>query len=91
MNKIVKLEPKTQDECIYFLSGGHLTTHTVQTRKRSVNTINLNKIKCNSVIDRNGTSSINEFTLKRVLHRYKTRHNTKKQKQKQKQKHRYLL
>ena len=44
MNEIMKLESKTQDECIYLLSGGHLTTDTVQTKKCSVNTIDLKKI-----------------------------------------------
>ena len=43
MNEIMKLESKTQDECIYLLSGGHLTTNTVQAKKRSVSTIDLKK------------------------------------------------
>ena len=33
MYEIMKLESKTQDECVYLLSGGHLTTNTVQTKK----------------------------------------------------------
>ena len=33
MNEIMKLESKTQDECVYSFSGGHLTTNTVQTKK----------------------------------------------------------
>ena len=33
MNEIIKFVSKTQDECVYFLSGGHLTTNTVQTKK----------------------------------------------------------
>ena len=39
MNEIVKLVSKTQDECVYLLSGGHLSTNTVQTKKCSVNTV----------------------------------------------------
>ena len=41
MYEIIKLESKTQDECIYLLSGGHISTHTVQTRKISMNKIDL--------------------------------------------------
>ena len=33
MYDIMKFESKTQDECVYLLSGGHLTTKTVHTRK----------------------------------------------------------
>ena len=44
MYKIMKLESTTQDECVYLLSGGHLTTNTVQTRKCSVNTIELKEL-----------------------------------------------
>ena len=43
----MKLESKSQDECVYLLSGGHLITNTVQTRKWSCNTIDLKKITCN--------------------------------------------
>ena len=43
MYEIMNLESKTQDECIYLLSGGHLTTNTVQNRKCYVNIINLKK------------------------------------------------
>ena len=43
MYEIVKLESKTHDECVYLLSRGHLLTNTVQTRKCSVNTIDLKK------------------------------------------------
>ena len=39
MHKITKLESKTQDECVSLLSGGHLTTNTVETRIYSVNSI----------------------------------------------------
>ena len=44
MIEIIKLESKTQYEAVYLLSGGHLTTSTVQTNKRSVDTIHLTKI-----------------------------------------------
>ena len=43
MYVIIKLESKTQDECVYLLSGSHLTTNTAQTKKNSVNTIDLKK------------------------------------------------
>ena len=43
MYEIMKWESKTQDKCVYFLSESHLTTNTVQTRKCSVNTIDLKK------------------------------------------------
>ena len=43
MNVIIKLVSKTQDECVYLLYGGHLSTNTVQTKKNSVNTINFKK------------------------------------------------
>ena len=43
MNKIMKLVSTTQDECVYLLSGGHLSTNTVQTKRYSVNTINSKK------------------------------------------------
>ena len=43
MNDIIKLVPKTQDECVHLLSGGQLTTNTVQTKKYYVNTIDLKK------------------------------------------------
>ena len=43
MYEIMKLESKNQDECVYLLSRGHLTTHTAQTIKCSVNTIDLKK------------------------------------------------
>ena len=39
----MKLESKTQDKCVYLLSEGQLTTNTVQTRKCSVNTVDLKK------------------------------------------------
>ena len=55
MYVIIKLESKTQDECVYLLSGGHLTTNTVQTRKFYVNTIYLKKITCNKERDRKDT------------------------------------
>ena len=73
MNEIIKLESKTQDEAVYLLSGGHLTTNTVQTKKCSVNTIDLKKISNNNEKDKNDTKSINEFTWKNILHRYKNR------------------
>ena len=44
MYKIMKLESKTQDECVYLISGGHLTTNTVQTRKFSANTFDLKQL-----------------------------------------------
>ena len=43
MYEIMNLESKTQDECVYLLSGGHLTTNTVRTRKCSVNKIGFKK------------------------------------------------
>ena len=43
MNEIIKLVSKTQDECVYLLSGGHISTNTVHTKKCSVNTIDLKK------------------------------------------------
>ena len=55
------------------LSGSHLTTNTVQTRKCSINTIDLKKITCNSEIDKNDTKLMNDFTWKNALHRYKNR------------------
>ena len=73
MYEIVKLESKTQDECVYFLSGGHLTTNTVQNRKISDNTIDLKKNTCNNEMDKNDTNPMDEFTWKNVLHRYKNR------------------
>ena len=33
MNEIIKLVSKTQDECVYLLSGGHLSTNNVQTKQ----------------------------------------------------------
>ena len=62
MYEIVQLESKTQDECVYLLSGGHLTTNTVRTRKCSVNTIDLKTIPCNNEIDRKYTKLMNEFS-----------------------------
>ena len=64
MNEIIKLVSKTQDECVYLLSGGHLSTNTVHTKKCSVNTIDLKKITRTSETDKNDTTSINEFTWK---------------------------
>ena len=32
MNEIIKLVSKTQDECVYLLFGGHLSTNNVQTK-----------------------------------------------------------
>ena len=71
MYEIMKLQSKTQDECVYLLSGGHLTTNTIQTKTCSVNTIDLKKITCNKEIDRKDTKLMNEFTWKNVLYRYK--------------------
>ena len=51
----MKLESKSQDECVYLLSGGHLITNTVQTRKCHVKAIDLKKITCNNEIDKNDT------------------------------------
>ena len=61
MYESMKLESKTQDECVHLVSGGHLTTNTVHTRKYSVNTIDLKNISCNSKIDKNDTKLMNEF------------------------------
>ena len=58
----MKLESKTQDECVYLLSGGHLTTNIVQTRKCSGSTIDLKIITCNNEIDKDDTKLMNEFT-----------------------------
>ena len=41
MIEIVKTESKTQDECVYLLAGGTLTTNTVQTKKYSVSSTDL--------------------------------------------------
>ena len=73
MCEIVKLESKTQDECVYLLSGGHLTPNTVQSRICYVNTIDLKKNTWNNEIDKDDTKLMNEFTWKNVLHRYKNR------------------
>ena len=73
MNEIIKLVSKTQDECVYLLSGGLLSTNTVQTKKCSVNTIDLKKITRTSETDKNDIKSINEFTWKNILYRYKNR------------------
>ena len=43
MYETMKLESKTHDKCVYLLSGGHLTTNTIQTKTCSVNTIDLKK------------------------------------------------
>ena len=64
----MKLESKTQDEYVYLLSGDHLTTYTIQTRKVYVNTIDQKKITCTKEIDRKDTKSMNKFTWETVLH-----------------------
>ena len=56
-----------------FVIWRYLTTNTVQTKRYSVNTIDLKKITCSSEIDKNDTKSMNEFTWKNILHRYKNR------------------
>ena len=58
--------------CLFFI-WRNLKTNTVQTRKNSVNTIDLKKITCNNEIDKKDTKLFNEFTWKDVLIRYKKR------------------
>ena len=42
MIEIMKAESKTQDECVYLLVRGTITTNTVQTKKCSVSSTDLN-------------------------------------------------
>ena len=44
MNEIVKADSKTQDECVFLLAGGILTTNTVITKKCSINSTMLDNI-----------------------------------------------
>ena len=41
MIEIMEAELKTQDECVYLLAGGTLTINTVQTKKCSVSSTDL--------------------------------------------------
>ena len=41
----MKAESKTQDECVYLLAGGTLTTNAVQTKKCSVSSTDLDNLK----------------------------------------------
>ena len=45
MIEIMKAESKTHDECVYLLAGGTLTTNTVQTKKCSVSSTDLDNLK----------------------------------------------
>ena len=44
MIEIMKAESKTQDEYVYLLTGGTLTTNTVQTKKCSISSIDLDNL-----------------------------------------------
>ena len=43
--EIMKAESKTQDERVYLLAGGTLTTNTVQTKKCSVSSTDLDILR----------------------------------------------
>ena len=45
MIEIMKAESKTYCECVYLLVGGMLTTNTVQTKKCSVSSTDLDNLK----------------------------------------------
>ena len=45
MIEIMKAESKTQDECVYLLARGTLTTNTVKTKKCSVSSTDLDNLK----------------------------------------------
>ena len=45
MIEIMKAESKTQDKCVYLLTGGTLTTNIVQTKKCSISSTYLDNLK----------------------------------------------
>ena len=74
MIEIMKAESKTQDECVYLLAGGTLTTNTVQTKKCSVTSTDLDNFKKkNDVEESESCISKYEYTWSNILRRYKGR------------------
>ena len=73
MIEIMKVESKTQDECIHFLAGGTLATNTVQTKKCYVSSTDLDNLK--KIDDEESEKGIsqNEYTWSNILRRYKSR------------------
>ena len=71
MIEIMKAESKTHDECVYLLAGGTLTTNTVQTKKCSVSSTDLDNFKKNGDEESEIGKSQNEYTWSNILRRYK--------------------
>ena len=73
MIEIMKAELKTQDECVYLLAGGTLTTNTVQTKKCSVSSTDIDNLKKIDVEKFKKGISQNEYTWSNILRHYKGR------------------
>ena len=69
----MKAESKTQDECVYLLTGGTLTKNTVHTKKCSVSSTHLDRFKKNDDEESKKGISQNEYTWSNISRRYKGR------------------